>query len=453
MRTLRILGIPGGHARGKPDRCVAFFRARAVRCDGADGTNSQEPTMGFLQDWTTAKKTFETKTKEKKPSEKFMGYFRKSSGLESACKALDASLKQKDYAAMKKAEATFRQASKSYSGLLMQTNTSDKGTEYKAQLRDLEQTLYDIAEEFVNKRDEVLRTFAKQMDQILEKYEKTVRGALQGVLKMVEAAESQYQVCDTYLRDLVMAVANNRTAGIKKAGGALTAGVKDMAKLVDQIKKISVAWDKKVSADLREYQKNNKELVAVNSQRFNIRDGEIRTYSNAMTVRAGMAEDRLEEAKELLVTANKAIKDGVNTKEVFARSIAKFAERARTLHDQWDHEASNFDTAVERPQEEYDKILEETLAKSKERAERFKAVKNKVIEQVKEIETVRKGMKNAHLALLKEWSRFPKDVRENSEFEEDSQIVEEVFLGLGDTSVKKLDKAERKLLQLLKKVN
>ncbi|MGY8749486.1 MAG: hypothetical protein ACKVHR_15680 [Pirellulales bacterium] len=39
--------------------------------------------------WKTAKKNFEKKTGKKKPSKKFLGAFRKSSGLESAIDAVD----------------------------------------------------------------------------------------------------------------------------------------------------------------------------------------------------------------------------------------------------------------------------------------------------------------------------------------------------------------------------
>ena len=51
--------------------------------------------MPLLADWKTAKKKFEAKTKRKKPSEKVMGVFGKSSGIEGSLKLLDAAIAKK----------------------------------------------------------------------------------------------------------------------------------------------------------------------------------------------------------------------------------------------------------------------------------------------------------------------------------------------------------------------
>ena len=51
--------------------------------------------MSLLADWKTAKKKFEAKTKKKKPSEKVMGVFGKSSGIEDSLKLLDAAITKK----------------------------------------------------------------------------------------------------------------------------------------------------------------------------------------------------------------------------------------------------------------------------------------------------------------------------------------------------------------------
>lgn len=51
--------------------------------------------MPFLTDWKATKKNFEAKTKKKKPSEKFLGAFGKSSGIETALKALDVAIAKK----------------------------------------------------------------------------------------------------------------------------------------------------------------------------------------------------------------------------------------------------------------------------------------------------------------------------------------------------------------------
>ncbi|MBL8799014.1 MAG: hypothetical protein JNM56_34330, partial [Planctomycetia bacterium] len=79
--------------------------------------------MGFAQDWTNAKKNFENKTKQKKPSEKVLGVFRKSSGLEKATQALDNALNKCDLADMDRAAKGYATASSAYQDLLSRTDS------------------------------------------------------------------------------------------------------------------------------------------------------------------------------------------------------------------------------------------------------------------------------------------------------------------------------------------
>lgn len=71
--------------------------------------------MPFAPVWKAAKTKFETSTNKKKPSEKFLGVFRKGTGVESAVKALDSAKKGED---IRKALASFKAAYTAYIGLL-----------------------------------------------------------------------------------------------------------------------------------------------------------------------------------------------------------------------------------------------------------------------------------------------------------------------------------------------
>lgn len=76
--------------------------------------------MPFAPAWKAAKTEFETATHKKKPSEKFLGVFRKGTGIESAVKALDSAKKG---AEIRKALDSFKSA---YTGYLTLLDTAAK---------------------------------------------------------------------------------------------------------------------------------------------------------------------------------------------------------------------------------------------------------------------------------------------------------------------------------------
>jgi len=79
--------------------------------------------MPFLPTWKTAKSEFETATNKKKPTEKFLGVFRKGTGIESSLKSLDGAKKG---AEIKKALAEFKTGYTSYIKLLTDTANDPK---------------------------------------------------------------------------------------------------------------------------------------------------------------------------------------------------------------------------------------------------------------------------------------------------------------------------------------
>ncbi|GJQ29055.1 MAG: hypothetical protein HBSAPP03_09390 [Phycisphaerae bacterium] len=79
--------------------------------------------MPFMPAWKTAKTAFETETNKKKPSEKFLGVFRKGTGIEDSLKKLDSAKKGED---IKKALASFKSSYTSYIALLDTTSKDPK---------------------------------------------------------------------------------------------------------------------------------------------------------------------------------------------------------------------------------------------------------------------------------------------------------------------------------------
>lgn len=100
--------------------------------------------MPFAQQWKDAKTKYENAVKQKKPSEKWLGHFRKSTGIESACKDLDTAIAKGDRASGEKALSALKRAGESYIGVLnkaLETESAAlkqiKATTLKAQLDEI----------------------------------------------------------------------------------------------------------------------------------------------------------------------------------------------------------------------------------------------------------------------------------------------------------------------------
>jgi hypothetical protein len=91
--------------------------------------------MSYLADWQMAKKEFETATGKKKPSETFLGVFRKSSGLESVCTGLDSALPKPD--AHKKALTDFNKTFNAYLKTMTEADKKEKSADYRNEIGKL----------------------------------------------------------------------------------------------------------------------------------------------------------------------------------------------------------------------------------------------------------------------------------------------------------------------------
>lgn len=84
------------------------------RAPASDQDGKQMKQSSFLGDWKEAKKNFEAMTGKKKPSTTFLGSFRKSSGIESAVKALDAATRKSSVEDLEKAIKDYKKAASDY---------------------------------------------------------------------------------------------------------------------------------------------------------------------------------------------------------------------------------------------------------------------------------------------------------------------------------------------------
>jgi len=103
--------------------------------------------MPYLPLWKAAKKKFESDTNRKKPSEKFLGIFRKSSGLEDAFKALDTALGKKEVEDAKKAWDKLNATKESYLKQLVAQSNAEHDDNVKKGL----DALRNAADQLVDK--------------------------------------------------------------------------------------------------------------------------------------------------------------------------------------------------------------------------------------------------------------------------------------------------------------
>jgi hypothetical protein len=156
----------------------------------------------YLAYWKQQKQVFETVTNKKKPSEKFLGVFNKSSGIESALKTIDSALAKRNADEAIKGREAFNKAREAYYKLLLaasKTESADRAeTEiYAKACGKLNQAMVDIyasAEDEIDKLESDPRTpmtvanaVGPKVVQSLRQSKILANGDLQGWLKSAAA--------------------------------------------------------------------------------------------------------------------------------------------------------------------------------------------------------------------------------------------------------------------------
>lgn len=103
--------------------------------------------VNFAAKWKELKIDYEAATDREKPSEKFLGVFRKKSGLEAAFTTLDAALKKEDVDGAKKAFETVEKAADLYQKVLFKAVSSEKNKGIQDDTKILMKKLNDLIED------------------------------------------------------------------------------------------------------------------------------------------------------------------------------------------------------------------------------------------------------------------------------------------------------------------
>jgi hypothetical protein len=100
--------------------------------------------MSFTERWKQAKSKYETTVKEKKPSEKLLGVFRKATGIEPACKELDAALAKHKRSDGERALSSLKRAGQEYLELLSRTLETESAVLKQIRTTTLKATLDEL---------------------------------------------------------------------------------------------------------------------------------------------------------------------------------------------------------------------------------------------------------------------------------------------------------------------
>lgn len=400
--------------------------------------------MNLLQDWTTAKKNFEEKTKEKKPSEKFWGIFRKSSGLEKACKALDDALKKGDLAGMKKALDAFRLTAKSY-GDLLANSTEGKSPTYKEQLQVLKQALADIEKKFCVGRTQALLKEMRAFNQVVEKDH-------EHVLLLLEEAESQYQLCDRFLRELHKLATSDKPgdkSGTQKklAANGVQLAFKNLGVLTQKMDRARNDSTNRVKQTVTYWRKNDS--TGLKSQ-LTLKNT-IEALPMSMKIKYDRAAELLDDGKKLLVTAKQALEGKADAEKLFANSMVNFVKRVQDAPGTYRSMVTNLDNDIKVLSSEYEKALKETQEGSQERTQSLAEVRSGLATHRKGIDAIRTRLDHTKEILRTEWDHFPQGVRDDPRFEKHVNDVDGAF-DLLDESLEELKGIETKHQKLRDKL-
>jgi cell division protein FtsB len=281
--------------------------------------------MGYLQEWQTAKKQFEDATNRKKPSEKFLGFIRKASGVEDACKSLDQSLAKSDPQAMDKAENSYRTTAKTYSQLLDQAAAKEaESATYKQEVQKLKDFMGKLVDKFVVARGAAAQDKAHGLLGELDKAANLAIQSYGGVIASGELVKNNFKECSTRLHDLC--ALKGDPAAVKKAVVALEAPVKALTTTTGTMAKARTEADKKATAVLTDLTKSAPLLTAVAGPCKELKanlEGKMKEAKDCCDA----ANTMVQEAKKILTTAAGVLKGKVKADDVVLERVAAVSKK------------------------------------------------------------------------------------------------------------------------------
>ncbi len=281
--------------------------------------------MAYLDSWKICKRTFEGKA-GKKPSEKFLLVFRKSSGMEDVAKGLDTALQKLDPKEIDKATTKYRITSSNYRNLLEAASRQDKGENYNAALTELDRGMDRILADFLAAADDRFRTKADNLLADVEKLRRSLEEQFYSVSASVVEAKTAYEECGKITRTVV-SIASHNAAGAKKAAAGLSAPCKTISTIAGRVAKSDAAARKQYDGSLKEFKKSKHLIDLLGGRTFEFATNLSFNLVQNIEDNSHVAQELVSNSKALVVTAAAALRGGFDSKQFMQDSLYMFLER------------------------------------------------------------------------------------------------------------------------------
>jgi len=375
--------------------------------------------MEYLKEWKLIKKNFEGETGKKKPSAKFIGVIKKSTGMETACGNIDKALGGKKAADVVKAVSAFEVAAKAYEKTLAEAIKSEDSTDartYNACVKVMMGELAKLAKDARKDGDELEN---KIYFNAAEKCAVDISKLQQKALEDKRIAEGQAADCDSALRATVEAVVKKDQVAAKKHANAVAAAAKSVADIQKRI-----AATHKTAKDF--FNKSRKEWAGADSKSTAARmNDKCEMLVDAMEMMVTDLQEDVDECKKAFLEAGKALKGGVDEHAIYVSGGAKLAARAikavATLDASYREVTGNVDNV------KFDVMNANDLKNEDDKKKALGNAKSRAEGVAKEMVTLLKNLETNKTNLDKEFKKFPVLIVNHKDFAAHKTEIEQAL--------------------------
>jgi len=290
----------------------------------------------YVEEWKQARKSFEAVTLKKKPCEKFLGVFNKSTGIAAAVKGLDEALGKADPDKMEAAEKAFLKVVDDYVPILIKAAKADPSPTYVAEVEKLGKALQEIGVDYAAERQDTnLKVTQAKTEEVLKLFtdlHKAIKPCKEKANTAKRQAILDHGVCSDALAAIASANAQGDTSAVKVALADIASSIKSIEaaiKLHDAAAgKLRVEWRSAKGAFDKAKSELNKEQVKGVQAMVDRTDEEIMVIGTLIDTMRKELEDSEEIAKDAAAAANDASKSAA----LLEKSAAQLAVRADKLY-------------------------------------------------------------------------------------------------------------------------
>ena len=367
--------------------------------------------MPYLADWKHAKENFERVTGKSKPSEKFLGAFRKSSGIEDACKLLDTAETSGDLKKIAAAQVSFSKALNNYKGTLQKALVGEETTTYKGEVKKLQDLLDGMVGSFAIKKskveEEITNRLSKRSVELLHDFVARMEN-LKAIMAEIGREE---EIANHAMIKIAEALQKNAADKARQEINRIDESVKVVRNKKVAVKKLIELAEKNFEHDAKTF-----EIAGYNGDknRFTANLDQARSIILNMREMTAAADESVVAIEEDLNRAKGSMKGEIDANENYIRAIGKLSKRGIDLNKKLDAEvrfvSEQINQAAKQSDEAYaieDPILRaKLLDKAIEKVESQKTLFKNIVD------TIDKGEKEIN----RELSNYPSGLESIEEF-------------------------------------